>query len=118
MASTSTLRVSGKTRVRAELTRIARLLGVDESRIVYLEALDLEALRQLRESVSEQLFDSDRDVLERLASASRLLPMGLVASLGQSVFGPVVSARITALTDPERAAHLAGRLPTPFLAEV
>jgi hypothetical protein len=112
------IRVTERARIDVELTRIARLLGVAEKRIGYLEALGLDGLRDLRFALTDELFDSNAEILERLARASRLLPMGLVATLGQSIFGPIVSARITAVSDPDRAAQLAGRLPVPFLADV
>ncbi len=56
--------------------------------------------------------------LSRLAAASKLLPVGLVATLGERAFGPVLSARITGLLDPGRAVEVAQRLPVDFLADI
>jgi hypothetical protein len=53
-----------------------------------------------------------------MRAASRLLPVGIVATIAENVFGAVLSARIAGLIDPARAEQMAARLPTPFLADV
>lgn len=103
---------------RAELLKLARLLGRAPDELAYLEAVSVLELRQLREQVTETLFDSHLGALNRLASASRLLPVGVVAQLAEKVFGPLLSARITGLLDPERAVDVGSRLPASFLADV
>jgi hypothetical protein len=103
---------------RAEIARIARLLRREPVTLAYLEAVPLEDLRRLREQVTEVLFGPSWGALDRLATASKLLPVGLVATLAEKVFGAVLSARIAGLLDPGRAAHIAAKLPTPFLADV
>lgn len=104
--------------VRAELLKLARLLGRAPDELAYLEALGVTELVSLREQVTETLFDSHLGALRRLASASRLLPVGVVAQLGEKVFGPQLAARITGLLDPDRAVEVAARLPDSFLADV
>jgi hypothetical protein len=104
--------------VRAELLKLARLLGQAPDELAYLEAVSVVELRQLREQITETLFDSHLGALKRLASASRLLPVGVVAQMGEKVFGPLLSARITGLLDPDRAVDVAARLPDAFLADV
>jgi hypothetical protein len=64
------------------------------------------------------LFSAHGHALARLGTASKILPVGLVATLGERVFGPVLSARIAGVLDPSRAVEIAVRLPTPFLADV
>ncbi len=103
---------------RAELLKLARLLGRVPDELAYLEAVSVLELRQLREQVTETLFDSHQGALNRLASASRLLPVGVVAQIGEKVFGPLLSARITGLLDPDRAVDVGSRLPDSFLADV
>jgi hypothetical protein len=103
---------------RAEILKLARLLGCEPEEMHYLEAVGLADLRILREQVTEVLFDSHLAVLKRLAAASRLLPVALVAQLGERVFGPLLAARITGLLDPGRAVELAAKLPVGFLADV
>jgi hypothetical protein len=101
-----------------EVMKVARLLQREPESLEYLESLEVEDLRELRERVTETVFDAHTGSLRRLAAASRLLPVGLSASMGESVFGPLLSARLTGLLDPGRAAEMASRLPPPFLADV
>jgi hypothetical protein len=103
--------------VQAEVLKLARLLGRDPETLPYLGRVPLEDLRALRERITEVLFTAHEGALRRLAAASKLLPVGLVASLGQNTFGPMLSARITGLLEPDRAVEVAARLPTDFLAD-
>jgi hypothetical protein len=102
----------------AEVLKLARLLQRDPESLAYLEPLSVQDLRELRERLTETLFDAHSGSLRRLSAASRLLPVGLSASMGESVFGPLLSARLTGLLEPGRAAEMASKLPAPFLADV
>lgn len=104
--------------LRAEILKLARLLGRPPEEFGYLQARPGGEVRQLREQVTELLFDSHLGRLGRLAAASRLLPVALVAQMGEKAFGPVLSARITGLLDPDKAVEVAARLPDAFLADV
>lgn len=103
--------------LQAEILKLARLLGREPETMNYLARVPPEHLRELRERVTEVLFTAHEMALRRLAAASRLLPVGLVAGLGQHTFGPMLSARITGLLEPDRAAEVAARLPIGFLAD-
>lgn len=103
--------------LRAEILKLARLLGFQPEEVGYLSALPASEVSQLREQVTELLFDSHLGALKRLASASRLLPVALVAQMGEKAFGPLLSARITGLLDPDKAVDVAARLPDAFLAD-
>jgi hypothetical protein len=83
-----------------------------------LVAVPSADIRLLREQVTDVLFSAHGHALARLGTASKILPVGLVATLGERVFGPVLSARIAGVLDPSRAVEIAARLPTPFLADV
>ena len=102
----------------AERTKLARLLSLEHEQLHHYHALDAQGLRALREALSDHFFDDSRAMLERVASASRLLPNALVASVGERSFGPMLCARITGLLTPERAASLAAHMPDAFLADV
>lgn len=104
---------------RAEVMKLARMLGTEPAELDYLERVPAEDLRELREQVTSVFFDSDGGgALGRLAAASRVLPVAVIARMAEGAFGPVLAARIAGLLEPGRAAEVAARLPTPFLAEV
>jgi hypothetical protein len=104
--------------VGLEIVKLTRLLGCRADELGYLERIDSQDLRDLREQVTGVLFDADRHMLGRVAAASKLIPSKLAATIGESVFGPLLCARVTGILDPHRAVDIAERLPTGFLADV
>jgi hypothetical protein len=110
--------MSGSVEVGLEIVKMARLVGSLPEDVGYLERLDPQDLRDLREQVAGVLFDADRHMLGRVAAASKLIPSKLAATIGESVFGPVLCARVTGVLDPHRAVDIAERLSTRFLADV
>jgi hypothetical protein len=102
----------------AEVMKLARLLGREADELAYLQRLPPADVRALRDSVTETLYDANGSALGRLAAASRLLPAGLTATIGQRAFGPLLSARLAGLLETDKAVDVAGRLPPAFLAEV
>jgi len=99
--------------LRAELAKLAHL-GITTD----LHGLDAADVRAVREAVSARLFDDARPTLQRVATGSRLLPTGLVARVGESVFGAALCAQVAGLLAPPYALELALRMSDPFLAEV
>jgi hypothetical protein len=110
--------MSEKLENRAEIAKLARLLGRDVDDLGYLTAVPADDVRRLRDQVTEVLFNAGGPALGRLAAASKLLPIGLVATMGERVFGPVLSARVAGLLEPDRAVEMAARLPIGFLTDV
>ncbi|HEY2159799.1 MAG TPA: hypothetical protein VGH24_00695 [Solirubrobacteraceae bacterium] len=108
----------GGLNVGVEILKLARLVGCEPQELAYLELLEPQDVRDLREQVTGVLFDADRHMLQRVAAASKLLPSKLAATIGESVFGPLLCARLTGVLDPHRAVDIASRLSTPFLADV
>jgi hypothetical protein len=104
--------------IRAEILKLARLLGRDPHSLSYLEQVPAADIRALREQVTDMLFTAHGHTLSRLAAASKLLPVGLAATIGERAFGPVLCARVAGMLEPSRAVEIAARLPTPFLADV
>ena len=105
-------------RGQAEVMKLARLLGREPDELAYLERLAPADLRALRDSVTETLYDAHGSSLARLAAASRLLPAGITATIGQRAFGALLSARLAGLLETDKAVEVATKLPPPFLADV
>lgn len=103
---------------RAEALKLARLLGEPPAKLDYLEAADAADLAALREQVTDVLFEADRHRLKRIADAGRIVPVPVMATIGERAFGPLLCARLTGLLEPDRAAAVGRRLPPPFLARV
>ncbi|MDQ6774905.1 MAG: hypothetical protein M3071_01510 [Actinomycetota bacterium] len=110
--------MSGGLDVGLEIVKLARLVGCRPDELGYLERIDAQELRDLREQVTGVLFDADRHMLGRIAAASKLIPTKLAATIGESVFGSLLCARLTGVLEPHRAVDIAKHLPTSFLADV
>ena len=100
---------------RAELLKLARLLGVEQGELAGLQQLPSAELRQLREQVTDRLFAVG--LLGRVGVAARAIPSGLVATIAERAFGPLLCARAAGSVDPGKAIDVAGRLPAAFLAD-
>jgi hypothetical protein len=111
-------RSAERTQVHAEVLKLARMLERRPDQLSYLEQLTLGDLRELRERITEVLWNAHDGVLNRLATASKLLPSGISATISERAFGPLLSARLASLLDPERAVDVATKLSPPFLADV
>ncbi|HEY2769602.1 MAG TPA: hypothetical protein VGI87_03500 [Solirubrobacteraceae bacterium] len=110
--------MSDALQAQAEILKLARLLHRDPDELSYLGEIPSADIRRLRDQITDVLFDAQSHALGRVAAASKLLPVGVAATIGQRAFGPVLSARITGLLDPGRAVEIADRMPIPFLADV
>jgi hypothetical protein len=102
----------------AEVLKLNRLLDIDEEHLTGLVDLPADELRELREKVTDSLFDTGASALHRVALGAKLLPSPVVASIAQRAFGPLLCARAAAAVDPAKAIDVAGRLPAGFLADV
>jgi hypothetical protein len=111
-------RAADRLQSHAEVMKLARLLDREPDELAYLQPMAPDDLRALRDGVTETLYDAHGSSLGRLAAASRLLPAGLTATIGQRAFGPLLSARLAGLLDTDKAVDVAGKLPPPFLADV
>jgi hypothetical protein len=111
-------RAAERTQAHAEVLKLARMLQRQPDQLAYLEQLPLQTLRELRERITEVLWTAHDGALNRLAAASKLLPSGISATISERAFGPLLSARLAGLLDPERAVDVATKLSSPFLADV
>lgn len=103
---------------RAEVLKLARVLGTPPSQLEYLHKLDAEVIRGLREQASATLFDADRKLFQRIAATTKLLPASLIAVIAEKAIGPLLCARTTGLLPPERAVEISRRLKADFLADL
>lgn len=101
-----------------EIVKLARLLGAEPEEIGYLRDIHWRDIRDVREQASATMFEGDRQQLQRVASATKLVPSKITATIGERAFGPLLAARVTGLIEPSRAVDIAAHLPAPFLAEV
>lgn len=103
---------------RAELLKLAHVLGVETSALQFLSAFPAEQLGRLREAVYELLFRQDRRVYRRLAAWFGWLPPRLLALLGRWLMGPLVTARVASELPARRALEVIRHLPPAFVADV
>jgi len=101
-----------------ELQKLAHALDVSPESLSMLNALDAADVRQLRQQVSDAMFEAGRAAFERTATLSKMIPGGVAAKLTQAVLPPLVAARVAEVLDPDRAADMVHRLPETYLAEV
>jgi hypothetical protein len=107
-----------KLSTRAEIIKLARLLKLEVGQLEFLERFEITQIRALRERMSGTLFDGSKATLVRVAAASKLIPVGLVAVIGQKIYGPLLCARVTGLLPPARAVEIAMKLSPHFLADL
>jgi hypothetical protein len=86
--------MSASLHVRPEIAKLASLLDREPADLAYLEKCSADDVRALRDQVTDLLFDSDRHAMQRIATASKVVPVKLVATLGERVFGPLLCARV------------------------
>ncbi|MGW6059766.1 hypothetical protein [Streptomyces sp. NPDC055189] len=106
-----------KLRSRAETLKIARLLDVEPESLAFLRTLPVEDVRRFRESCVAALFDRTPEMLDRIASATKLVPAGVAAAISQKALGPRLAAGVAGRLEPTRAADIIEKLPVPFTAQ-
>ena len=102
----------------AEILKLARVLGAEPEDLSYLQGVAPQDLRDLREQVTVAMFEADRQLLQRVAAVTKLVPAKLAAAIAERAFGPLLCARVTGLLEPSRAVDIAARLATDFLADL
>ena len=103
---------------KAEVIKLARLLDTDPGDLETLEQVDAQSLRELRDRVTELLYDGHMGAFRRAVHASGLLPVGLSATIAEKAFGPLLCARLAGLVPTDRAVAVASHLSPEFLTDV
>lgn len=101
---------------RAEIRKLARLLGVKPDRLSFLEREGAGPIRRVREAQVELLFRQEHRLFERLARWFGWLPSWTLAFFAR-LLGPVLVARVAGELKARHAVEVCARLPAPFLAE-
>jgi hypothetical protein len=101
-----------------EIVKLARLLRTDAGELDFLRQIAWRDLRDLREQMTVVMFENDRQMLQRVAATTKLVPPKITAAIGERAFGPLLCARVAGLLDPSRGVDIIGHLPTRFLADV
>lgn len=103
-------------RKQAETVKLARLLHTSPDALSCVADLDADALLALRLSCARQLLDKHQALFSRIAAASKLLPVALVAFIAQRSIGPLLCARIAGAMSTRRSIEIAKHLPPAFMA--
>ncbi|MEW2392737.1 hypothetical protein AB0933_30680 [Streptomyces venezuelae] len=106
-----------KLRGKAETLKIAHLLDVEPGTLTFLQDLPVEDVRRFRTQTVAALFDRAPDMLDRIASATKLVPAGVAAAISQKALGPRLAAAVAGRLEPARAADIIEKLPVTFTAE-
>ncbi|TSD93439.1 hypothetical protein FOS14_23080 [Skermania sp. ID1734] len=102
----------------AQLLKLGRLLDTDPEQLRYLESLGAEGLRKLRELASEQLFASYEDRLQRMAQASKLVPLSVALPMAEKSAPPRLMAAVAGLIETDRVVKAAPRISPQFMADL
>ncbi len=111
-------RAADAVQARAEILKLARMLDRDPASLDYLQTVPLNDLRELRDQITDVLWNAGGGFIGKVAAAAKLLPASLSATIGERAFGAVFCAQLAARLEPSRAIDVAAKLPTPFLADV
>ncbi len=102
----------------AEILKLARIVGAKPEQLESLTRLDAPTIRTLRERISASLFDADRHLFQRVATATKLVPAAIAGLIAEKALGPLLCARVAGSLPADRAIDIAKRQKTDFLAEV
>ncbi|WP_431958122.1 hypothetical protein [Nocardia lijiangensis] len=105
-------------RRRAALVRLADLLEVPIDRLAYLDDVPEAQLCAFYEQVAGALAQENADVVARLAAASALLPVSIMAKIAQRSRSALFVARLAGAVDRSRAVKVARRLPESQIAAI
>ena len=108
--------MSDSAELKAELTKLSRMLSADEDSLAFLAPLGWPQIRELRQLVSDHFFAASEPRLRNLAAVVKLVPVQVLVKLAPLVFEPRLGAGLASLIDEEKALKLVPRLPPEMLA--
>lgn len=101
---------------RAEVLRIANLIGVDGEDIGFLARLSPEALYEFRMKLIDVYFE-ENPALQRFAKLAGVVPSAVIAKMTVDAIGPILAARIVGQVDTRTAVSVLKRVPIDFLCD-
>jgi muconolactone delta-isomerase len=101
-----------------QITRLARLLGVDPAAVEGLEGLADDTLRWLHDQASDVIFGHHETRLAGIAHLSNAMPGALAGRLAERFVAPALAARICERLDPSKARELATKVSVGYLADL
>ncbi len=94
------------------MRKLAHQLGVEPSRIDFLETVAAEDLRTLRRQIGDYLFEADKHHFGKVAMVSAWYRRAIAAKVTEFALPPLIAARTAELMDPHRAAEWSAGSPT------
>jgi hypothetical protein len=110
--------MSSTLQARAEVEKLAQALNADPDDLGDLDAADPRDIRALRHTITDSLYEADRDHFARVAAVAKAVPVSMAAKLAEHALGPLLAARVAGLVDTDLACNLARRLPPDFIAQI
>ncbi|MGV9817805.1 hypothetical protein [Nocardia xishanensis] len=105
---------------RGQLDMLAQTLDVDPARLAGLTRLGAQNLRELRERISDRLFDAHAATFARVSKLAPLVPNALAAKVALQAVPAEVGGRAggaLGLDHPDRAAGMLRELTPEYLAD-
>jgi hypothetical protein len=105
---------------RAQLAMLADALGVETERVAHLARLGAAGVRELRERISNVLFDEHAATFARVSKLAPLAPNALVAKVSEAAIPPLVAGRAAGALGVDhqgRIADLLSRLSPRYMAD-
>ncbi|HEY0889728.1 MAG TPA: hypothetical protein VGE38_08975 [Nocardioides sp.] len=103
---------------RLEIAKLAQALGRQPAELSYLATVPAHAIRDLRQRLTTALYARNNVRFQRIASLTRMVPTGVSATIAEKSLGPMLSARVAAMLEPDDAVRLARALEPDFVAEL
>lgn len=104
--------------VKAEIERLAALLGCPAKDLSFLTRFSAQQLRAFRLAAAARLRADQAPTFRRIARAGRLLPAKVTAATTRRAMDADVAAGVVSALKPQQAAEIASCLPTDYLADV
>jgi hypothetical protein len=101
---------------RAEILRIAGLMGLAEEDLAFLGSISSDSLYEFRQQLIEVYFEENAS-LRKLAKVANIMPSALIAKVTVDAIGPILAARVVGEVDTKVAIGVLKRVPIDFLTD-